>query len=43
MPKVAINTKSSDFSLKTINGKTFTLSDLEGKKHVLLVFNRGLM
>ena len=32
-----------DFSLPNIEGNTVHLSDYRGKKHVVLVFNRGFM
>ena len=30
-----------DFSLTDVAGHTFQLSDMQGLKHVVLVFNRG--
>lgn len=41
MPRIAIHTPAPDFSLPDFRGEEFRLSDLRGKKHVLLVFNRG--
>lgn len=41
MARVDINTPAPDFELPDYNGKLFRLSDSRGKKHVLLVFNRG--
>ena len=43
MTQVAINAKAPDFSLEDYEGNPFTLSDLQGKKHVFLVFNRGFV
>ena len=40
MPRVALNAKAPDFTLHDYSGKPFSLSDLVGKKNVLLVFNR---
>jgi len=31
-----------DFALADVNGRPVRLSDYRGKKHVVLVFNRGL-
>ena len=41
MPKVALNTQAPDFTLNNFKGQPVSLSDFRGKKHVLLVFNRG--
>lgn len=41
MAKADINKQSPDFSLADYKGNTVTLSDYQGKKNVLLVFNRG--
>jgi len=43
MSRVTINKKAPDFTLKDFNGKTLRLSDYEGFKNVILVFNRGFM
>jgi len=40
MPKVRLNTPAPDFALQNFRGDTIRLSDLFGKAHVLLVFNR---
>ena len=40
MPRVALDQPAPDFSLPDFAGKAFRLSDLRGKKNVLLVFNR---
>ncbi len=44
MPKPPqVGHPAPDFSLTDTNGDDFRLSDYEGKKHVLLVFNRGFV
>ncbi len=43
MPKVEINTLAPDFALADLDGNTVRLSDFRGKKHVVLVFNRGFV
>ena len=43
MPKVALNSPAPDFELSDFRDKSHRLSDLRGKKQVLLVFNRGFM
>jgi cytochrome oxidase Cu insertion factor (SCO1/SenC/PrrC family) len=40
MPKVSIDQPAPDFSLTSFSGEPFRLSDLQGTKNVLLVFNR---
>jgi len=35
------NTDAPDFGLTDANGQAIRLADYRGKKHVLLVFNRG--
>jgi peroxiredoxin len=35
--------KAPDFTLVDLDGKPVSLSDFRGKKHVVLVFNRGFM
>lgn len=32
-----------DFTLEDVNGEPVSLSDFRGKRHVVLVFNRGFM
>ena len=39
--KISLNTEAPDFSLNNYAGQRHRLSDYRGKKHVLLVFNRG--
>jgi len=41
MPKVELNVKAPDFTLEDFNGRSVSLSDYAGRKHVLVVFNRG--
>jgi peroxiredoxin len=38
---VSINQPAPDFILPRFTGEQFRLSDLQGHKNVLLVFNRG--
>ena len=40
MPRVSLNQPAPDFSLPDFPGNNFSLSELEGMKIVLLVFNR---
>ena len=39
--KVELNVPAPGFSLVDWQGKMIALSDYEGHKHVILVFNRG--
>lgn len=41
MPRVELNKKAPDFSLKDIRENLVSLSDFVNKSNVLLVFNRG--
>ncbi len=41
--KVQLNLPAPDFELHDFNGRTVRLSDYQGKKHVVLVFNRGFL
>jgi peroxiredoxin len=43
MTKVQINTPAPDFALDDFRGQPVRLSDYQGRKHVVLVFNRGFM
>lgn len=43
MSKVALHQQAPDFTLPDVNGHTVTLSSFQGKKHILLVFNRGFL
>ena len=43
MTVIEIRQTAPDFSLKDINGKTQTLSKYKGRKHIVLVLNRGFM
>jgi peroxiredoxin len=38
---VQLNTQAPDFSLPDFRGQTVRLSDFQGKKHVILILNRG--
>jgi peroxiredoxin len=35
------NTEAPDFTLNDARGQTVHLADYRGKKHVVLIFNRG--
>lgn len=39
--QVAIDTPAPDFTLPDFEGNEVTLSDYRGRRHVLLVLNRG--
>ena len=41
MPKVTLNSPAPDFELADFHDEAVRLSDFRGKKHILLVFNRG--
>jgi len=41
--QIQIHTPAPDFTLLDINGKTISLKDSNGNKHIILVFNRGFM
>lgn len=41
MAKVALFTKAPDFTMDDFRGNRVSLHDFSGKKHVLVVFNRG--
>ncbi|MBM9538240.1 redoxin domain-containing protein [Desulfobulbus alkaliphilus] len=43
MPRVQVNTQAPDFSLPDLQGRTVTLSDFFGHRHVVVVFNRGFL
>jgi peroxiredoxin len=43
MAKVQLHTQAPDFTLKNFDDQPLTLSDFQGKKHVILVFNRGFI
>jgi len=40
MSVVNLNTPAPDFTLQDYTGKSVSLSDFAGKKHVILVLNR---
>ncbi len=41
MAQVELNSEAPDFALDDFTGDEFRLSDYRGRKHVLLVLNRG--
>ncbi|KAA3659008.1 MAG: hypothetical protein DWQ10_09880 [Calditrichaeota bacterium] len=41
MHKVQLNMDAPDFTLRNFQGENVSLSDFQGKKNVLIVFNRG--
>ncbi|HEX7973032.1 MAG TPA: redoxin domain-containing protein [Anaerolineales bacterium] len=43
MTKIRTHTAAPDFALQDFRGKTIHLSDFQGQKIVLLVFNRGFL
>ncbi len=43
MTKIQINTPAPDFTLNDFRGEPLRLADYQGRKHVVLVFNRGFM
>jgi peroxiredoxin len=43
MTRVQINTTAPDFALNDFRGEPVRLSDYQGRKHVVLVFNRGFI
>jgi len=43
MPKVKIDAPAPDFALADFRGEQVKLSEYQGHKIVLLVFNRGFM
>lgn len=43
MSVVNLNTPAPDFTLQDYTGKSVSLSDFAGKKHVILVLNRSFL
>lgn len=43
MAKPALDLPAPDFTLPDLHGRPVSLSDFRGRKHVVLVFNRGFM
>ena len=41
--RVQIDTIAPDFTLDDFQGQTVRLSDYRGKKHIVLIFNRGFI
>lgn len=43
MTKISEATTAPDFALTDTTGREVSLSDYQGERHVVLVFNRGFM
>lgn len=43
MARIQEATTTPDFTLTDTQGQSVTLSDYQGDKHIVLVFNRGFM
>jgi len=43
MAHVTLNLPAPDFTLNDFSGKPVTLSEFQGRAHVVLVFNRGFV
>ena len=43
MSRAELNKPAPDFTLTDFNGKEISLTDFQGNKNVLLVFNRGVL
>jgi peroxiredoxin len=41
--RIKVDSPAPDFSLADINGNLFRLADYRGRKHIVLVFNRGFV
>ena len=41
--QAASDLEAPDFTLTEVSGRQVSLSDYRGKKHVVLIFNRGFM
>lgn len=41
--KAELNKPAPDFTLPDFNGNAISLADFNGKKNIVLVFNRGFM
>ena len=41
MPRVDLNINAPNFTLSSVEGEKINLSDYQGDKNILLVFNRG--
>lgn len=41
MSKVQVNMKAPDFTLPDVHNTPVTLSEFQGRKNVVMVFNRG--
>jgi len=43
VPRVELSGQAPEFTLNDFRGHSVRLADFRGKKHVVLVFNRGFM
>ena len=43
MARVELDTTAPDFTLEDFHGTQVSLSDYQGDRHVVLVFNRGFI
>jgi peroxiredoxin len=43
MPRVELDGQAPEFVLNDFRGHPFRTADLRGKKHLVLVFNRGFV
>ena len=43
MAKIQVGIMAPDFALTDTQGQSVSLSDYQGQKHVVLVFNRGFV
>jgi peroxiredoxin len=41
MKRIIVGSAAPDFSVADTNGKTVSLADFRGERHVLLILNRG--
>jgi peroxiredoxin len=41
MPRISLNTQAPDFQMEDFEGRSMRLSDFRGRRHVILIFNRG--